>query len=100
MSLPEMTPQELEALRKTNEAFFILDVRNQDEFDEANLGGHLIPLNELPNRLDELNKNDLIVVHCQGGGRSSRACQYLLEQGFKKVYNLKGGLRGWQQEVG
>ncbi|MDX1901618.1 MAG: rhodanese-like domain-containing protein [Gammaproteobacteria bacterium] len=100
MSLPEITVQELEAMKNAGDTFFLLDVRNPDEYATANLGGHLIPLNELPMRLNELKRDDMIVVHCQGGGRSSRACEYLLQQGFTNVHNLRGGLTAWQREIG
>jgi len=100
MSLPEISVQELEAMRNAGDKFFLLDVRNQDEYQTANLGGHLIPLSELPTRLDELKKDQPIVVHCQAGGRSSRAVEYLLQQGFSDVCNLRGGLTAWQREIG
>lgn len=97
--IPEMTVQELEALIQAKAGVFILDVRNPDEFAICNLGGHLIPLVELPNRLNELNKDAHIVVHCHSGGRSRRATEYLLTQGFKQVQNLKGGVTAWANEI-
>lgn len=97
--LPEITVQQLEAMRNAGDDFFLLDVRNADEYAAANLNGHLIPLSELPMRLSELKKDQMIVVHCQAGGRSSRACEYLLQQGFTEVYNLRGGLTAWQREI-
>src|SRR5687767_10381591 len=99
MSVPEITVQELEALKNAGADVFILDVRNPDEYAIANLGGHLIPINELPMRLDELNKNQHIVVHCQAGGRSKRATEFLLSQGFTHVQNLKGGMNAWLTEI-
>jgi rhodanese-related sulfurtransferase len=99
MSIPEISVQELEALKAVDPDCFILDVRDQWEFAEYNLGGHLIPLAELPARLGELDKNQEIIVHCQMGGRSSRAVAYLLDQGFTKVKNLRGGIKAWEQEI-
>lgn len=99
MSIPEITVQELFDLKKSGANFFLLDVRNPDEYDRGNLGGHLIPLAELPNRLDELNLEQHIVVHCQAGGRSSQATQFLLQQGFTHVSNLKGGMNAWMKEI-
>jgi rhodanese-related sulfurtransferase len=97
--MPEISVQELQALRDADADFMILDVRDPWEFEERNLGGHLIPIKELPNRLQELDKNKQIIVHCQMGGRSSRATAYLLEQGFKNVFNLRGGIQAWAREI-
>ena len=73
MSVPEISVQELEALRNANADFLILDVRNQDEYALCNLGGTLIPMNDLPARFNELNPEQLIIIHCHAGGRSRRA---------------------------
>jgi adenylyltransferase/sulfurtransferase len=100
ITIPEISVQELEALGNTGADFMILDVRNPDEYAVCNLGGHLIPFNELPNRLDELNKDQQIIIHCHAGGRSRRATEYLLQQGFKKVFNLRGGISTWMNEIG
>lgn len=99
MLIPEITVQQFQALRDAGEPFFLLDVRNADEYATANLGGHLIPLMELPTRLSEISKDQQIIVHCQAGGRSSRAVEYLLQQGFTNVCNLRGGLNAWQKEI-
>lgn len=97
--IPEITVQELAELKEAKADFMILDVRDQWEYQERNLGGHLIPLKELPNRLAELNPEQQIIVHCQMGGRSSRATAYLLEHGFKNVSNLRGGIKAWAREI-
>ena len=99
MSVPEISVQELDALRKADADVFILDVRNPDEFALCNLGGHLIPLAELSTRLDELNPEQHIVIHCHAGGRSRRATEYLMQQGFKQVFNLRGGITAWANEI-
>lgn len=98
--IPEVTVQELEALSDGGEAFTLLDVRNPDEYKSSNLGGLLIPITELPDRLGELDPQKQIIVHCHAGGRSRRACEFLIKQGFKNVSNLKGGLSTWLDEVG
>jgi len=99
MTIPEISVQELEALRNADPDLFILDVRNQDEYDICHLKGYLIPLNQLPTRLNELNKEAHIVVHCHAGGRSRRATEFLLQQGFKRVFNLRGGITAWANEI-
>jgi|SRR3990167_2625254 len=99
MSIQEISVQELAALQKTSNDFLILDVRNPDEYAICNLGGQLIPANELPSRIHELNPDQQIIVHCHGGGRSRRATELLSNQGFKNVANLKGGITAWAKEI-
>jgi len=98
-TIPEISVQELDALRNAKADVFILDVRNPDEFAICNLQGHLIPFKELPERLHELNSEAHIVVHCHAGGRSRRATEFLMGQGFKKVFNLRGGITAWANEI-
>jgi sulfur-carrier protein adenylyltransferase/sulfurtransferase len=100
MNLPEVSVQELEALYKANADIFILDVRNPDEYAICHLeDSHLIPLKELPSRLNELNPNQHIIIHCHAGGRSRRATEFLIQQGFKNVCNLRGGITAWANEI-
>lgn len=96
----EITVQELKKMQDEKKNFLILDVREPSEYEKSNLGGHLIPLRELPQRMDELNPNQLIIVHCAMGGRSSKAVEYLQAHGFTKIFNLKGGIEAWTQEIG
>lgn len=95
----EITAKEVAALQEQGADFLLLDVREQAEYDSANLGGKLIPLGQLPSRLNELNPEQFIVVHCRSGGRSRRAVELLQEVGFSKVKNMKGGILAWQAEA-
>ena len=96
----EITVQELKKLKDENAEFFLLDVRDPFEYEISNLGGHLIPLTELPHRLDEIDQTTpMIIVHCKMGGRSLRAAEFLDQQGFANVYNLVGGLSAWVNEI-
>lgn len=95
----EITVQELKKMKDEKADFFLLDVRDQFEYDIANLGGKLIPLINLPAHLSEIDPDQKIVVHCKMGGRSSRAAEYLQQQGYKNVFNLKGGLIAWVNEI-
>ena len=84
------------------EDVLLLDVRTPEEFDGplGHLeGAKLIPLQELPQRLDEIKsyKNREIVVSCRSGGRSQRASQILIANGFRKVKNMVGGMRAWNE---
>ncbi len=82
------------------ESINLLDVRETFEFDEFNLNGKLIPLGELPGRLDEIEdwKDQEVIVHCRSGKRSATAQQFLLQSGFQNVRNLIGGVLDWQKE--
>ena len=69
------------------------------EYGIANLGGHLIPLNDLPRRVHELDSSREIVVYCHSGVRSGQAVQFLKTLGFRKVKNLTGGIDAWAEEI-
>jgi hypothetical protein len=93
---------ELKRRKDANETLNVLDVRETYEFDEFNLNGKLIPLGDLPGRLDEIEdwKNEEIIVHCRSGIRSATAQQFMLQNGFANVRNLIGGVIDWQMEFG
>jgi sulfur-carrier protein adenylyltransferase/sulfurtransferase len=95
----QITPEQLKQELDAKKDLFVLDVREPYEFQIANLGGHLIPLNDLPKRVGELNPQQDIVVHCKGGGRSQQAAEFLKKSGFEKVRNLAGGINGWSDRV-
>lgn len=99
MVIPEVTVQELKQLKDQKADYILIDVREPSEYAVANIGGKLMPLGDLPNRLDELNTNQKIIVHCRSGGRSSRAVSFLLQNGFTKACNLKGGITAWKTEI-
>ncbi len=102
-AVPETTVTELKTRLQSSDAPFILDVREPNEFRICRIpGSTLIPLGELPRRLSELPSGPDapdIVVHCKMGGRSAKAVQQLLEKGFTRVQNLKGGILEWIDQV-
>ncbi|MEA2008466.1 MAG: rhodanese-like domain-containing protein, partial [Chloroflexota bacterium] len=86
----------VEAHQKYQEGTFLLDVRVQEEWDQAHVpGATLIPLDELPNRIDEVPADQEIIVICYSGNRSSVGRDILLDAGFKQVTISKGGLIAW-----
>ena len=93
---------ELEKRLSAGEEVNLIDVREVHEYEEFNLGGTLIPLGELPNRVDELEdlKSQEVIVHCRSGMRSNAAKQFLMQQGFENVRNLLGGVIDWQANFG
>jgi molybdopterin/thiamine biosynthesis adenylyltransferase/rhodanese-related sulfurtransferase/molybdopterin converting factor small subunit len=96
----EMTVGELKQRLDDGQEITILDVRSPQEYDIAKIeGSTLIPLQELQDRLGELDPADTIVAHCHHGMRSANAVQFLRQMGFKRAINLAGGIDSWSQEV-
>ncbi len=99
-NIGDMTPEELkQKMDAGDKDLFVLDVREPNEYQICNLGGTLIPLNDLPKRVGELDKSKEIVVHCKMGGRSAKAVDYLKQQGFTNVHNLVGGINAWAERI-
>lgn len=94
-----ITVEELKKNLDGGEDVFVLDVREPHEYEIVNMGGYLIPLGDLPNRVHELDSSRQIAVHCHQGGRSQRAVEFLRELGFKKVKNLVGGIDEWAAKI-
>ncbi|MEB3101587.1 rhodanese-like domain-containing protein [Ferviditalea candida] len=95
----QATGAEVEERIKNNEEVNIIDVREDVEW----ISGHIpqakhIPLGQLLQRLDELDKNKEYIMVCAGGNRSSLACEFLSERGYD-VTNLIGGMSRWRGEV-
>jgi molybdopterin/thiamine biosynthesis adenylyltransferase/rhodanese-related sulfurtransferase/molybdopterin converting factor small subunit len=100
--LAEMTASELKARLDRGEPLAIVDVREPHEWEIANLeplGARLIPLAQLPARMHELSSADEIVLHCRTGTRSAKAYRQLHAAGFRRLWNLKGGILAWADEV-
>jgi rhodanese-related sulfurtransferase len=100
--MEDITAIELKSRMDNGNAPLIIDVRESWEFEEFNIGATLIPLAELPGKLEDLehHKGDEIVVHCRSGARSATAKAFLESQGFTKVRNLLGGMLDWQRQFG
>ena len=92
--MADITVQELIERMDKGEKLNIIDVREVYENEEFNIGATLIPLGELPGRLDELAhlKNEEIIVHCRSGARSNNAKMYMMSEGYTNVRNLLGGM--------
>jgi adenylyltransferase/sulfurtransferase len=95
----ETSVSALKAQLDRGDDIFILDVRESHEYDIVNIDGYLIPLNDLPKRVHELDSSREIVVHCHHGPRSARAVAFLQQMGFRKVKNLVGGIDQWAAKV-
>ncbi len=100
MAIPfEITVEELKALRDNHTQHRLIDCREADEFKLANIGGELIPMNLIPARLQELDPDEDIIVHCKVGGRSAIVVEFLRKNGFEKARNLQGGIFAWSERI-
>jgi len=80
--------------------FILLDVRTDSEYFLSNIEGAIhIPMNEIPNKLNTIDKNKEIIVQCKSGKRSAKVCQFLLNNNYENVKNLKGGIIAWANEI-
>ena len=100
MNILEINVNDLNLKFTNNENFILLDVRTDQEVFISKIQGSIhIPMNDVPLRLDELNKEKEIVVQCKSGKRSARVCEFLLNNNFDNVKNLKGGIIAWSEEI-
>ena len=97
--VPEIQVEELKRRLDAGEDLFVLDVREPHEYQICNINGHLIPLGDLPKRVNELDSSREIIAHCRSGVRSAKAVTFLQQAGFKKVHNLAGGILAWADRV-
>jgi adenylyltransferase/sulfurtransferase len=96
----EIDPVEVKARIDRGDRFVLIDVREPHEYQICNIPfAKLIPLGDLPKRVNELDSADEIVVHCKSGVRSAKAADFLKQAGFKKVLNMKGGILAWSDKV-
>lgn len=91
-----IVPTELHNALTHNDDIELVDVRTIEKHQQYNIGGKHIPLEEMPTRLHELDKNKLVVTYCTSGNRSMRALEYLMACGFTNVKSLDGGMTAWQ----
>jgi sulfur-carrier protein adenylyltransferase/sulfurtransferase len=97
--IPQMTVKELKQRLDAGEDLLVLDVREPYEYQIANIGGKLIPQNDVPQRLAEIDRDREIVVQCRTGARSQRIAEFLQQSGYPKVANLAGGIHAWSDEI-
>ncbi len=101
--MEHITVEELKRRNDSGETLYVLDVRETDEYDDANIGAKLLPLSKL--RLMETDgiddwKDKEVIVHCRSGKRSMEACLLLETLGFGQTVNVTGGIMDWQAKFG
>ncbi|NQW26307.1 MAG: ThiF family adenylyltransferase [Flammeovirgaceae bacterium] len=95
-----LAPQDLHRRILEGEALCLIDVREEEEFHQANIGGKWIPLNEIERRFDEIPKSGTVVLICKSGQRSATAIRRLIDQqGYQNLCNLEGGLIAWKRVI-
>jgi sulfur-carrier protein adenylyltransferase/sulfurtransferase len=97
--VPQITVKELKRRIDAGEDVQLIDVREPYEYQIAQIGGKLIPQNDVPNRLAEIDRNREVIVQCRSGARSQRIAEFLVQSGYPKVANLAGGILAWSEEI-
>jgi adenylyltransferase/sulfurtransferase len=97
--IPQLTVKELKRRIDAGEDVQLIDVREPYEYQIAQIGGKLIPQNDVPNRLAEIDREREVIVHCRSGARSQRIAEFLKQAGYPKVVNLAGGILAWSDEI-
>ncbi len=97
--IPQITVKELKRRLDAGEDVQLIDVREPYEYQIAQIGGKLIPQNDVPQRLAEIDPNREVVVHCRSGARSQRIAELLKQNGYPQVVNLAGGILAWSDEI-
>src|SRR6266699_1154158 len=99
-AVPAISVHELKRKTDAREAFELIDVREPFEYEIARIdGAKLLPLGEIAERTDELQREQPIVMHCHSGKRSAQAVRLLQQRGFSNVYNLEGGIDAWSEQI-
>ena len=97
--MKEITALELKALKDKKSDFQLIDVREEHELEICSMGGEHIPMGDVMDNLGRISKDKQVVIHCRSGARSGAICQALEAQGYNNVYNLKGGIIAWANDV-
>jgi rhodanese-related sulfurtransferase len=97
--MKEITVKELKRKLDKQEDFQLIDVREEFEYEVSNLNGENIPLGGLLLEVHKIATDKPVIIHCRSGARSAAAVMQLEAQGFTQLYNLKGGIVAWAQEI-
>ena len=99
--MKHISVQELKARMDRGEKINLIDCREPHEYEEANLGGKLVPLGKIQTmQIDDLEdlKDEEVIIHCRSGKRSQMACMVLDQMGFSNTVNVDGGILAWQEK--
>ena len=92
----EIEVVELAKLKEAGENVRVIDIRQPAELTSGIIpGAEALPMHTIPVRMNELNREEKLIMVCRSGARSAQACMFLQQQGYDKVYNLRGGMMAW-----
>jgi len=92
----EIEVVELAKLKENGESVRVIDIRQPAELNSGIIpGAEALPMHTIPLRMSELNREEKLIMVCRSGARSAQACMFLQQQGYDKVYNLRGGMMAW-----
>ncbi len=97
--MKEVSCAKLKKMMDAEEDFQLIDVREEYEVDIASIGGELIPMGDVMENIDKVSRDKKVVLYCRTGNRSGVITQALEAQGFTNVFNLKGGIHKWADEI-
>jgi adenylyltransferase/sulfurtransferase len=98
--MKEITVKELKQMKDNKESFQLIDVREPHEVEICEIGGELIPMGDIMNNVDKISRDKKVIIHCRSGARSGAVVQALeAEHGFTNLYNLKGGIIAYANEI-
>ncbi|MEP7169939.1 MAG: rhodanese-like domain-containing protein [Bacteroidota bacterium] len=98
--MKEITVKQLKDLKDSQQDFQLIDVREEHEYEIANIGGELIPLGSVVDEVEKISKDKQVIIYCRSGSRSAAAVMQLERQfGFTNLYNLKGGILAYSDEI-
>ncbi len=97
--MKEITVTEFKKLRDDNADYQLIDVREEHELEICEIGGELIPMGDVMDSLDKISKTKQVIFLCRSGARSGTICRALETEGYDNVYNLKGGIIAWANEI-
>jgi len=99
-NIKEISVQSLNKKINNNEDFSLIDVRENKELKISKISQAIhIPMNAIPDNLNQISSEKMIIIMCKSGGRSAKVCEYLSAQGYSNIYNLKGGIISWALEI-
>jgi len=101
--MKEISVEELKQKLESGEKVNLIDCREPHEYEDANLGGKLVPLGKIQTmQIEDIEhlKDEEVIIHCRSGKRSMMACMMLEQMGFSNTYNVTGGILAWQEKYG
>lgn len=98
-AVPEISVRELADWQAGHADFQLIDVREPYEYDIVNIGGELIPVGQINDFLEKISRDKKVVVHCRSGQRSANVIRDLQGKGYTNLYNLRGGVLAYADEI-